>query len=31
MAEEVKYYNNYQIGGKGVIVEMDESKFGKRK
>ena len=31
MAEELDFMRSFQLGGKGVIVEMDESKFGKRK
>ena len=31
MAEEMDRMRSFQLGGKGVIVEMDESKFGKRK
>jgi hypothetical protein len=31
MADEVNYYQGCQIGGKGIIVEIDESKFGKKK
>ena len=31
MADELVFTSSLRIGGKGVIVEMDESKFGKRK
>jgi hypothetical protein len=31
MADEKDFLETFQIGGPGIIVEMDESKFGKCK